>query len=115
MTGSNTLLNYEVALEMKWFTQALQNQGLNYGAACEFTKILLNFKKIAEKEWPDQPLFRANDKQGNYDKLEKYFFKLQNVYAIKARERIDDIRESVRTDGDIPDVIEQRLVQDIKI
>lgn len=115
MTSSNTLLNYEVALEMKWFTQALQNQGLNYGAACEFTKILLNFKNIQEKKWPDQPLFRQNDKEGNFLKLEKYFFKLQNVYAIEARTRIDAIRESYGKDGDIPEVIEQRIVNDIQI
>lgn len=115
MANSNTLLNYEVALEMKWFTQALQNQGLNYAAACEFTKILLNFKNIAEKEWPDQPLFKPNDRDGNGLKLERYFFKLQNLYAIKARVRIDEIRQSYDREGDIPEVIEQRLVNDIKI
>ena len=115
MASSNTLLNYEVALEMKWFTQALQNQGLNYAAACEFTKILLNFKDIAEKEWPDQPLFSPTDRNGNAIKLEKYFFSLQRVYAIKARARIDAIRATYGKDGDIPDVIEQRVVNEINI
>ena len=115
MTNANTLLNYEVALEMKWFTQALQNQGLNYAAACEFTKILLNFKDISEKEWPNQPLFKNGDRSGNAEKIEKYFFDLQKVYAVKARKRIDAIRATYGKDGDIPDVIEQRLVQDIQI
>ena len=115
MTNANTLLNYEVALEMKWFTQALQNQGLNYAAACEFTKILLNFKDISEKEWPNQPLFKNGDRSGNAEKIEKYFFDLQKVYAVKARKRIDSIRATYGKDGDIPDVIEQRLVQDIQI
>ena len=115
MANSNTLLNYEVALEMKWFTQALQNQGLNYPAACEFTKILLNFKDIDEKFWPNQPLFKDNDRNGNAAKIEKYFFDLQKLYAVKARKRIDAIRESYGKDGDIPDVIESRLVNDIQI
>ena len=109
-------MNYEVALEMKWFTQALQNQGLNYAAACEFTKILLNFKDIPEKDWPNQPLFiNPNDRNGNAMKLEKYFFELQNVYAKKARARIDSIRATYGKDGDIPDVIEQRIVNEINI
>ena len=115
MANGNTLLNYEVALEMKWFTQALQNQGLNYGAACEFTKILLNFKDIKEKDWPHQPLFKDGDRTGNLAKIEKYFFDLQKVYAVKARLRIDAIRATYGKDGDIPDVIEQRLVNDIQI
>lgn len=115
MTNSNTLLNYEVALEMKWFTQALQNQGLNYAAACEFTKILLNFKDISEKDWPNQPLFKDRDNAGNSIKLEKYFFDLQKVYAVKARKRIDAIRATYGKDGDIPDVIEQRIVNEINI
>lgn len=115
MTSANTLLNYEVALEMKWFTQALQNQGLNYGAACEFTKILLNFKDIKEKDWPNPPFFKDNDKQGNLLKIEKYFFDLQKLYAVKARLRIDTIRATYGKDSDIPDVIEQRLVNDIQI
>lgn len=115
MTNANTLLNYEVALEMKWFTQALQNQGLNYNAACEFTKILLVFKDIAEKEWPSQPLYKESDRTGNATKIEKYFFDLQKVYAIKARKRIDTIRATYGKDGDIPDVIEQRLVQEVSI
>ena len=115
MTNANTLLNYEVALEMKWFTQALQNQGLNYTAACEFTKILLEFKAIEEKDWPNQPLFKDNDRNGNSVKIEKYFFDLQKLYARKARLRIDAIRATYGKDSDIPDVIESRLVNDIQI
>ena len=115
MTNANTLLNYEVALEMKWFTQALQNQGLNYPAACEFTKILLEFKAITEKEWPNQPLFKPNDRNANAGMIEKYFFDLQKLYAKKARIRIDTIRATYGKDGDIPEVIEQRLVNDIQI
>ena len=115
MANSNTLLNYEVALEMKWFMQALQNQATNYIAGCEFYKTLLYFKKIDEKEWPNQPILSDHDNQGNYAKMEKYFFNLQNLYARKARERIDIIRESYGKDEDIPDVIETRTVNEIKV
>ena len=47
--------------------------------------------------------------------IEKYFFDLQKLYARKARIRIDAIRATYGKDGDIPDVIEQRLVNNIEI
>lgn len=114
MANSNTLLNYEVALEMKWFTHALQNQGINYVAGAEFYKTLLYFKKIAEKKWPDPPLL-TNDRVKNLEKQEKYFFSLQNLYAMEARTRIDEIRASYGNDPDIPEVIEERLIHNISI
>src|ERR1700746_2033154 len=115
MPSANTLLNYEIALEMKWFTQALQNQFTNYAAGCEFYKTLLYFKGIDEKEWPSQPMLDSHDNSGNILKLEKYFFNLQNLYAKKARARIDLIRLAYGSDADIPDVIETRTVNEIQI
>ena len=115
MANSNTLLNYEVALEMKWFQKALDNQMTNYAGGCEFYKTLLHFKGIEEKKWPNPPILSNNDNQGNYAKMEKYFFSLQNLYAKEARQRIDIIRESYGNDADIPEVIETRTVNEIKI
>lgn len=115
MASGNTLLNYEIALEMKWFTQALQNQFSNYAAGCEFYKTLLHFKGIAEEKWPNQPILSDHDNGGNIQKMEKYFFNLQNLYAKEARARIDIIRESYGNDADIPEVIETRTVNEIKI
>ena len=115
MASANTLLNYEVALEMKWFTQALQNQFSNYTAGCEFYKTLLYFKNIDEKVWPLLPNLKDHDVQNNYSEMEKYFFRLQNLYAKRARARIDAIRESYGNDADIPDVIETKTVNEIRI
>lgn len=115
MADKNTLLNYELALEMKWFQQALMNQSVNYAAACEFYKTLLYFKNIDEEHWPDPPILSNHDNQGNFVKLEKYYFSLQNLYAIKARDRIDAIRESYKDDKDIPEIIQTKVVNEISI
>lgn len=115
MADKNTLLNYEIALEMKWFSQALANQTMNYVAACEFYKTLLYFKNIDEKDWPNQPILNDHDREGNLVKMERHFFNLQNLYAKKARLRIDAIRESYGDSKDIPDIIQTTTVNEIKI
>lgn len=115
MADKNTLLNYELALEMKWFNQALVNQSVNYAAACEFYKTLLYFKNIKEDDWPNPPILDNHDNQGNFTKMEQYYFRLQNLYAIKARDRIDAIRQSYQDDKDIPEIIQTKLVNQIEI
>ena len=112
MGNSNTLLAYEMAIEMKYLERALQNQGINYFAGVQFYKTLLKFKGVDEKKWPQSPLIIDNDRNKTMERLEKYFFQLQNLYASEARVKIDDIRMSLKTDVDIPDVFEEKLIQE---
>ena len=110
MTAGNTLLSYEMAIEMKTLEKALEM--FNVGQpiqAIEFIKSLLIFKGIDMADWPQKRFPSRNARDEIYESEHYYFFDLFKFYCSKARDRIDEIRASLQSSDDIPEVLKNAV------
>lgn len=111
MTAGNTLLSYEMAIEMKTLEKALEMFNVGQAIqAIEFIKSLLIFKGIDSNEWPNKRAPLRNSREEIYESEHNYFFDLFKFYCSKARDRIDEIRASLQNADDIPEVLKTVMV-----